>query len=231
MPEHVVDDPGCGCWGCVEETSLRSRASSALGLLAKERRRVDLVGVGEDAPVEYCLIDQLQQCLTNSAGGANVGRGRPGLPYDVAASEMWTALWLDLRNDVMDCAIFSEPDTPQHHALVLVEAVDGLPVDWLEQRVLVWEFWCRSIQAHVHPSRKTPVEGPCPNPECRQTRWTSYDEEGDRVSDTALVVTWEADVVSGMMCRCCFSAWGRGDLLGLAQVLNENLGQVLAGGG
>lgn len=228
MPEHT-DSPDCGCWGCIEENNLRSRAASTLGLLGKERRRADLVEIGQQVPAEYSLIDQLQQCLTNSSGGTNVGRGRPGLPYDVTASEMWTALWLDLRADVLDCDLFDEPDTPQHHALVLLEAINDLPAEWLQQRVQVWESWCASIQAHVHPTRRTPIEGRCPNPECHQTQWASYDQDGDRIADTALALTWDSDRVSGMMCRCCFSTWDRSDLLSLAHELNENLGKVLAG--
>ncbi|MDO4820906.1 MAG: hypothetical protein Q4A03_02500 [Rothia sp. (in: high G+C Gram-positive bacteria)] len=228
MPEHV-DSPDCGCWGCIEESILRLRAADALGLLAKERLRPDVVALGEQAPVEYSLIDQLQQCLTNSAGGANVGRSRPGLPYDVVASEMWTSLWLELRNDVMDQGGFAEPDTPQRHALAILELLPTVDATWLEQKTPSWEWWCQAIRAHVYPERKTPVDGRCPNPECGQDRWFSYDEDGDRVTDTALVLTWDSGRVSGMMCRCCFSSWDRGQLLELAHVLNENLGQILAG--
>lgn len=227
MPEHI-DSPECSCWGCIEENNLRSRAASALGLLGKERRRADLVEIDQKVPIEYCLIDQLQQCLVNSTGGKNVGRARPGMPYDSVASEMWTALWLDLRNDVLDCTLFSEPDTPQHHALTLLGHINSLPIDWLSQRIEGWEKWGKAIEAHVHPERLTPIIGTCPNPECGQSTWYSYDNDGDRLGEPTLTLTWAADEVTGMKCQCCFSTWARSELLGLARVLNENLGKALA---
>lgn len=229
MPEHV-DSLDCGCWGCVEESRLRSRAVDALGLLAKERRRVDLVELGQQVPVEYCLLDQLEQCLTNSSGGQKVGRARPGLPYDSVASEMWSTIWTELRNSVQALELSPAPKlgSPRSLALVLLEHVEGAPLEWLEAWVASWEWWVKAIQAHVSPERRTPIAGVCPADGCGQAEWWGYDEDGERVSAPVLMLTWADEQVAGLVCRCCFSSWSRGDLLELALVLNENLGKALA---
>lgn len=228
MPEHTIDDPNCGCWGCIQLWELRNSAVSSLKLLCEERLRVDLVGYGESPPVEMSLIDQLASAAfergveVKAAGGP---RGS-GVPVDLVASEMFSTLTDELHDDAVMAAgvsAYADGDATAD-ARALVSAVGGISeVEWLQRRADNWARWCRRIREHLAPSRRTPIPGVCPNPECCSSEWFTYDDEGGRIRDHALRAVWVGEEVDGVECVCCFSFWPRRSLWELASSLDPNL--------
>lgn len=233
VPEHIVDGP-CSCWGCIAELEVRNTAVSALSLLCEDRLRVDLVGYGEKPPVEFSLIQQLRSAaFTRGNESATAGSSQgTGLPLDVVAVEMYSTLVHELHDDAVfsgAVSAYSEPDamTDAHALLGKVREIDP---QWLEVRANLWKGWCQRIREYLAPTRRTPIPGQCPHPECRSEFWFTYDEEGGRISEHALKAVWVDDEVDGVECSCCFTFWPRRDLYLLANSLNPQLLLQLRGG-
>lgn len=226
MPEHKIDDPTCGCWGCIE---LHNSARSSLSLLAKERARVDLVAPDElgvvSPPLELSLLEQLKMAseLKGSKPGQMGGCNASGVPVDLVAVEMFESIGRELHWDAISL-LARDPDSVEDvfaDSLALLGRVDSLPGDVLEARVEKWRGWVVQIQAYLSPERRTPVPGVCPADGCGQSQWFSYDDEGGRVSEHALVALWEGERVDSVMCSCCYSVWPRYRLWELGQALGQ----------
>lgn len=227
MPEHIADDPRCGCWSCIE---LHNSARSSLTLLAKERVRVDLVAPDElgivAPPVELPLLTQIVDAAYSkgSERGAN-GTQRSGVPIDLVALEIVGSIGRELHWDAVSL-LARGPDSVEDlfaDALAVLGRVDELPGDVLESRVPRWRAWVVQIQTYLSPERRTPVPGVCPADGCGQSEWFSYDEDGDRVVSPALVALWEGDRVESIMCSCCYAVWARHQLWELGQALGQGL--------
>lgn len=235
MPEHI-DSESCGCWGCIEEFEVRSVARDSLGLLAKDRARVDLVPTGSlgatSPPVEMSLLAQLKMAAESkgSERGA-AGAVRSGVPVDLVALELLGTIARELHWDAIEllaCDPYADED-PVSDALALLGRVDQLPGEVLAVRVPRWRQWVVQIQAYLAPERRTPVPGLCPAPGCGELEWFTYDDEGARVASSALVALWEGEQVQSVMCNCCYSVWARHQLWELSGALGAGFSsRVLA---
>lgn len=235
MPEHKIDDPTCGCYGCIAEWEVKSIARDSLALLAQERVRVDLVApdeIGKQAPpVELPLLLQLKMAAEDkgSERGAS-GARRSGLPVDLVAMELLAGVGRGLHIDAV--ALGARDETASEDlfvdALALLDVVESVDPGVLASRAVAWRGWVVQIQAYLAPERRTPVPGVCPAEGCGQSEWFSYDEDGDRLSSPALAALWEGERVESVMCNCCFSVWPRARLweLGLALGQGPGLGVV-----
>lgn len=231
MPEHVVDFPDCGCWGCIE---IHSVARDSLGLLAKERERVDLLTVEDlsavSAPVEMPLLEQLQQAVYEKGSERGVsGASRSGVPVDLVGLELLESIGRELHWDAISLLArdVDSRQEPVADALALLGRVDTLPYEVLLPRVEGWRRWVEQIRAYLAPERRTPIPGRCPAEGCGQEVWFTYDEDGDRISAPALVALWEGEQVASVMCSCCLTLWPRHRLWELAQALDPTLGPRL----
>lgn len=230
MPEHVVDDPRCGCYGCIAEWEIKSIARDSLALLAQERVRVDLVAPDEigkrTPPVELPLLLQLKMAAESKGSErGSSGARRSGLPVDLVAMELLGGIGRSLHIDAIELGareVLSAEDLFAD-ALALLDVVGSVEPGLLASRAVMWRSWVVQIQTYLSPERRTPVPGVCPADGCGQSEWFSYDEEGDHVVAPALVALWEGDRVESVMCSCCYAVWPRHQLWELGQALGQGV--------
>lgn len=230
MPDHVIDDATCGCYGCIAEWEIKSVARDSLSLLAQDRVRVDLVPADElgerQPPVEMPLLMQLKMAAESKGSErGSSGAQRSGVPVDLVAMELLQGIGRGLHADAVELGareVGSAEDLFED-ALALLRAVGSIDPGILASRAVVWRSWVGRIQVYLAPERRTPVPGVCPVAECGQSEWFSFDEEGGRVSSSALVALWDGDRVDSVMCSCCFSVWGRAQLWELGEALGQGI--------
>lgn len=222
MPEHT-ESIDCKCIGCIHEWMVRSRARDSLSLLVRPIQRFEFVEIGDRPPEEYPLAVQLRDASLNSSGSSSVGRSRAGVPFDVVASEMLSALEHELHSDAV--LLLARPASSVANVVAdgeaLLARVNDLEGEVLERPSENWAGWVQRIKEHLNPARRTPLDGQCPNPECQSDRWVGYDEEGGRLVEPALYAIWENERIQAVECVCCFSSWSRAELWNLSHWMGK----------
>lgn len=225
MPEHI-DSADCKCWGCIQEWEVRSRARDALSLLVRPIQRFEFVELGQKAPEEYSLVEQLRSAAESQGSEAGAkGAERSGVPLDLMAVQLLADLTEELHDDavlLLARSPRSESD-PLADGEALLSRVAEVDVECVESRSIRWRDWTIRIREYLTPTRRTPLQGTCPNPECKSPGVVSFDEDGGRIIDPALYAVWAEDKVDHVECVCCMSLWPRHEVWKVAQALDTEV--------
>ncbi|WP_346844605.1 hypothetical protein [uncultured Rothia sp.] len=225
MPEHI-DASDCKCWGCIQEWEIRSRARDALSQLVRPIQRFEYVEFGEKVPEEFPLIEQLRSAAEiKGSEGSSASAERSGVPLDLMAVQLLSDVTEQLHDDavlLLARSVHSNPD-PIADGEALLGKVLSLDVECIEHRSEVWRDWTIRIREYLAPTRRTPLQGRCHNPECMSSGRISFDEEGGQITDSALYAVWSDEKVDHVECICCQTLWPRHEIWKVAQALDTEV--------
>lgn len=211
--------------GSLERQEILVTARDALTLLVLDHPSYEALPLGSDAPLEYALLTQLKLARRHSASPQKTASSAGGstLPFDIAASDMYSGFTKALHADAVQAQVVRPDSKPNYLAdgQALLAGLKGLDLTWLKRRSLTWRSWISQIMAYLNPQRRSPIQGRCPKPDCGADFVTYQDKAGALIKTSALTVLWADDRVDCLLCQSCLTVWPRSQLWEVAELIQH----------